>query len=341
MQRNIIKRIRNMDLSIIIPVYNVEKYIRACLESVFKQGLNDECFEVIIVNDGTQDNSMDVVTDFTCKHKNITIISQENQGLSVARNNGISIALGQYIIMPDSDDLLIENSLAPLLKTALDTQADLVVADFIEIFNDNLPDDSSIFQKESLRYMEKTGEELFLEDLDPSHCQVWRTLYRREFLIDNQLKFVPGIIFQDIPFTHECFIKAKKCIKASWFLNIYRKGRYGAATATFSHQKSKDYIIAIAKTWKLKQLDGISYKAKYKLEEDLYYFFYILVYKIIYSIKNTSERNGTMDFLLSAIPNLYFNHGTKQRITSFLVRHCPHLYINIYYFFAKIAYKKQ
>ena len=326
-----------MELSIIIPVYNVEKYIRACLESVFKQGLDDECFEVIIINDGTQDNSMKVVADFKIEHKNITIITQEHQGLSVVRNNGISIAQGQYIIMPDSDDLLIEDSLSPLLKTAIDTQADLVVADFIEIYDGNPIADSSI-QKESFQIKEKTGDELFLEDLDPSHCQVWCTLYRREFLINHQLKFVPGILFQDIPFTHECYLKAKKCIRTSWFLNIYRKGRLGAATSTFSHKKSRDYIIALANTWKLKQLDSISSNAKYKLEEDLYYFFYLLVYKTIYSIKKRSERNATMDFLLSTIPDLYFKHGTKQIITSLLVRNCPYLYINIYYLYARIAY---
>ena len=109
------------DLSIIVPVYNVEKYIRPCIESVFNQGLDDNCFEVIIVNDGTTDNSMEMITDIIRQHNNVTIINQENQGLSVARNNGIAIAKGQYILMPDSDDLLIDNSLKPLLEIATET----------------------------------------------------------------------------------------------------------------------------------------------------------------------------------------------------------------------------
>ena len=73
-----------MDLSIIVPVYNVEKYIRSCIESIFIQGLDDTDFEVIIVNDGTKDRSMEMIADIIAEHKNITVINQENQGLSVA-----------------------------------------------------------------------------------------------------------------------------------------------------------------------------------------------------------------------------------------------------------------
>ena len=94
-------------LSIIVPVYNVEKYVRPCIESIFKQGLDDADFELIIVNDGTKDHSMEMIADIIQQHNNITVIHQENQSLSVARNNGIAAAKGEYILMPDSDDLLI------------------------------------------------------------------------------------------------------------------------------------------------------------------------------------------------------------------------------------------
>ena len=81
-----------MDLSIIVPVYNVEKYVRSCIESIFKQELDEDRFEVIIVNDGTKDRSMEVIEDIIAAHTNITVINQENLGLSVARNNGIAAA---------------------------------------------------------------------------------------------------------------------------------------------------------------------------------------------------------------------------------------------------------
>ena len=112
-------------LSICLPVYNVEDYIRPCLESIFRQGLDEECFEVILINDGTKDN-------------NIIVVNQKNQGLSVVRNNGIGIAKGEYILMPDSDDLLIDNSLPPLLKEAISSKADLVVADFLKMDDEEI-----------------------------------------------------------------------------------------------------------------------------------------------------------------------------------------------------------
>ena len=106
-------------LSIVIPVYNVENYIRANMESIFRQGLSDDCFEVIIIDDGTNDRSIEVISDIIEQHPNITVVKQENQGLSVARNNGIALATGEYILMPDSDDLLVFDSLPPLLHAAL------------------------------------------------------------------------------------------------------------------------------------------------------------------------------------------------------------------------------
>lgn len=123
----------DLQLSVIVPVYNVEKYIRVCMESIFKQGLDEDTFEVIIVNDGTKDRSMEVIQDIIAQHKNITVINQENQGLSMARNNGIAIARGEYLLMPDSDDMLVENSVKPLLEKALETKADMVIADFLGV----------------------------------------------------------------------------------------------------------------------------------------------------------------------------------------------------------------
>ena len=125
-------------LSIIVPVYNVEKYIRSCMESIFRQNMDENVFEVIIVNDGTEDRSMEVIQDIINEHSNITVINQENLSLSVARNNGIAKAKGEYILMPDSDDLLIDDSLSLLLEKAIESKADLVVADFLEMTNEEI-----------------------------------------------------------------------------------------------------------------------------------------------------------------------------------------------------------
>ena len=211
-------------LSIIFPVYNVEKYVRKSFESIFKQGLDDADYEVIIVNDGTKDRSMEMIADIIAAHQNIAVINQENQGLSVARNNGIKVAKGEYILMPDSDDLLIENSLKPLLEKALETKVDLVVADFLTMTDEEIDNFyKEEFKQPELQYKKVVGEQIYLELLNPRKCFVWRTLYRREFLVAGNLTSYPGIRFQDIPFTHECYLKANNCIRTNIHLNIYRR----------------------------------------------------------------------------------------------------------------------
>lgn len=225
-----------MDLSIIVPVYNVEKYVQPCLESILRQGLDEQRYEIIIVNDGCTDHSMDMIADLIDEHSNISIINQENQSLSVARNNGIAKAKGEYILMPDSDDLLIDGSLSVLLEKAIETKADLVVADFLEMNDEEIENIKSIPQPEDF-FKEKTGEELFLEDLSPYQCYVWRTLFKRDFLCAHQLSFVPGVCYQDVPFTHECYIKAGKCLRTHRLLNIYRRQRAGSASFSFSKKR--------------------------------------------------------------------------------------------------------
>ena len=328
-----------MDLSIIVPVYNVEKYIRACIESIFKQGLDDDSFEVIIVNDGTKDRSMEMIADIISQHKNITVINQDNQGLSVARNNGIAAAKGKYILMPDTDDLLIGNSLPKLLETAIKTQADIIVADFLNLTDEDINNiKKSPLQKKEFVYKEKTNEELFLQDLNPYQCYVWRTLFRREFLLKENIRFVPGIYIQDVPFTHECYLKADKCIRTTWLLNIYRRG-HESATFSFNKRKVRDLCTAIAKTWELTHLNDLSPKVRNKLQEDVYASFSMMIWIMIHKIENMSDRMEIMDFMKQLAPDLWFRNGTKQKIDSFMYRHLPHLFIHLRFIYDIISRK--
>ena len=322
-----------ISLSIIVPIYNVEKYIRPCIESIFNQGLDDSVFEVIIINDGTKDRSIEVIDDIVQSHSNISVINQDNQGLSVVRNHGISIAKGEYILMPDSDDLLIENSLKPLLEKALESKADLVVTNFLSMTDEEIEHtQTSLAQQKEFNCVEKTGEELFLQDLNPYQCYVWRTLFRREFLLENNLAFVPGIYIQDVPFTHECYLKAKKCIRTSWLLNIYRRG-HESATFSFNPQKVKDFCTAVAETWKLTQLDGISPQIQDKLQENVYTSFSAIIWIITHKIEKMSERIEIIDFFKNQAPDLWFRNGEKQKIESFMYRYFPHLFIHLRYLY--------
>lgn len=311
-------------LSIIVPVYNVENYIRSSVESIYRQNIDESVFEVIIVNDGTQDRSMEMIEDIISQHPNISVINQENLSLSVARNNGIAKAKGEYILMPDSDDLLINDSLSLILEKAIESKADLVVADFLEMTDEEI-DNNKVIPQIEWHVEEKSGDRLFLEDLNPRQCYVWRTLFRREFLQKNHLLFVPGIRYQDVPFTHECYLKAKKCLRVSRLLNIYRRG-HESATFSFNARKAKDLCIAIANTWKLKQIETLSPDVRFKLDNNVFISFSLLIYFMLYGIKSSKERKEIFAFLRSEIPELSFSNGLKQKLTSFLYNHCPILY---------------
>ena len=330
-----------MDLSIIVPIYNVEEHIRPCINSIFHQNLDENRFEVILVNDGTKDRSMEVIQDIIGKHKNITVINQENQGLSVARNIGIKNSKGKYIFMIDPDDLLIKNSLKPLLEKALKTNVDMIVADFLSMNNHEIEEMHLHIPKQlEPVYEEKTGKQLFLEYLSPYHCYVWRTLYKREFIISQSLFFYSGIRYQDIPFTHECYIKANNCIKTNIILIIYRRWS-GSSTNLYDINKAKDYIIALAKTWSLRQIVGLPSNLSYKLEEDVYISFRTLLYHTLHNIEHQSERNKIMDLLNYHFPDLNFTHSIKQRFITILIKKMPYFFINLYYLYAHLFFKNK
>lgn len=324
---------KNKSLSIIVPIYNVEKYVRPCLESIFKQGLDDDVFELILVNDGTEDRSMEVIADIIAAHDNVTVINQENLGLSAARNNGIATAKGEYILMPDSDDLLIENSVPSLLKLALDTKADIVVANFLKMDNDEIANYKH-HPQENISTRELTGEQLFIEELNPRECYVWRSLFRKDFLTSNHISFYPRIKYQDVPFTHECYLKAKKCMRTSQLLNIYRR-REGSATAYFNLYKSYDYGIAIVKTWQLVSLCHTPQLLK-KFKNDMFMRLTCVIYLISQDECPFSEKRRTVRFIKELAPDMTFNDNTKQRIYSFVFRHFPMLLVYLRYLYGKI-----
>lgn len=327
-----------MDLSIIVPVYNVEEYIRPCIESIFRQGLNEECFEVIIVNDGTKDRSMEVIQDIVEQHKNITITNQENQGVSVARNNGISIAKGKYILMPDPDDILIDNSLKPLLEKALETKVDLIVADFIEMTNEKIESGYNYLQKQAtdINYTEMTGIQLFMEDLDPIQSYVWRVLYKREFLQNFHISFFPGIIYQDRPFIHECYLRANRCLRAFHLLYIYRKGHETAASFALTEKKAKDYCISIVKMWDLTNKLNLSHEVIQKLHDNVSRCRIMLMTRVSHEIKDYASRKRIVDYFNTIAPQVNLRNGIKQRMYSFLFRKMPRIFVYLRYLYAKI-----
>ena len=326
----------DLQLSIIVPVYNVEKYIRACMESIFKQGLDEKTFEVIIVNDGTQDRSMEVIQDIIDQHKNITVINQENQGLSVARNVGMATAKGQYILMIDPDDLLIENSIKPLLELAIESQTDVVIADYYEMTNANI--NSTIIDLPNfadIKIEKKTGEQMFFDFLRIHNYTVWRSLYRNEFLRKHKITFYPGIYCQDKPFTHEIYLKAKTCIRASWPIYIYRRHPQGISY-TMSRKYAKDYCKAIEIMWDMASNMDLSPKIRGKMFDYTFNAFTVLSSRLIHEYNSINKSTEIIEYLNSIVPHLNFKHGIKQKLYTLLFKKSPRIYICLRYIYSYI-----
>ena len=192
-------------LSIIIPVYNVEKYVGRCIESCLKQDLPYDEYELLIVNDGSSDGSMEVVRQYAQRYDNIRIVEQENAGLSAARNTGIKEAKGKYLWFVDSDDDIKANVLKQLVYNA-DHQYLDVLCFGINVIKEKEAYIYNIYaEKEKLVY----GGLLFVSRviMPASACVA---LYRREFLLSNNLCFKVGIVHEDQEFTPRAYCLAKR-----------------------------------------------------------------------------------------------------------------------------------
>lgn len=186
-----------VSVSIIIPVYNVEQYIIACLNSVAAQTYTD--YEVILIDDCGTDRSMALVDDFlktsTIADKVLVLRHNQNRGLSAARNTGTSEAKGEYVYYLDSDDTISPDCLEKLARKAEETEADIVVGNICIVDEDNLISDYKI---KGLNDSVTGNDDIFHSFLF-SHYYVmaWNKLIRHDFLERNNISFVEGLIHED------------------------------------------------------------------------------------------------------------------------------------------------
>ena len=322
-------------LSIIVPVYNVEKYIKACLESIFLQGLSDDEFEVIIVNDGTKDKSMIIIADLIKEHNNVTIVNQQNIGLSMARNNGMEKATGDYILFVDSDDMLVEGSLSFFFKNEHPLNAELIVASFQRMTDEEIKRTKE--DTKSNYYIKRTtGSELLINHLNPRECYVWRTFYKREFLIHNQIKFIPNICFEDIPFTHECYLKAGNCLISNKPIYIYRI-RNASITTALTKKTGMDFGSAIAKTWDLIYLKDLMPEVIQKVKDNVFISLTVLLYVTAHNIPSSQDRKEILNHLKQIAPHMRFTNGTKQIIINFIYHQMLQTYMTLRVTYIKLS----
>lgn len=275
----------NPKISIIIPVYGVEKYIGECLESVVNQTLKD--IEIIIVNDGTRDNSMKIVEKYL-KDKRIKVINKENGGLSSARNAGIKEAKGSYILHVDSDDFIDLEMSELMYKKAIEKDADVVIVD-IKLFGNTIKEkwQDSTFLENKIYTGKEYLEEYFLGKGCPAVCN---KLWKRELYIKNRVYHPENISYgEDGATTPRLLINADKIIKINRSLYHYRK-RAEAMTSKkivpldqyiVAYDICCNYIEKIEKKW----------FEKYKFTFKLNYVYSNLLFFNIFSEKIQSNKN--------------------------------------------------
>lgn len=210
-----------MQLSIIVPVYNVAEYLTQCLNSLILNSFSD--YEVIIINDGSTDNSLDKIKAFHAKHvdSNIVIIDQLNKGLSASRNIGLLKARGEYVLFVDSDDWIDSNALIMMLKNCKD-ENDVIIGNYTVAYEDG--SFQAVINKTFQSELVNKGP-FFLVNfyINTISSVVWRSIYRRDFLLQNNLFFLEGVYYEDVEWGPKVFYTAQKvmtCLDTFYFYRV-------------------------------------------------------------------------------------------------------------------------
>ena len=215
-------------VSVIVPVYNVEEYLAWCLDTVVAQTFED--IEIICVNDGSTDRSCDILEHYKNFDSRIKIINKKNGGLSSARNEGIEAAVGKYILFLDSDDWLSSTAVEHLYNDAEKNDSDVVVFDFI--WDDCLKKTKTIMTNKEY-YDGSTFNidtiDLFMYKHFPPAA--WSRMYRTSLIKENDIRFFEDMIYEDLPFWAEVFVKSKKITYIPELLYSYRALREGSLMA--------------------------------------------------------------------------------------------------------------
>ncbi len=228
----------NALISVIIPVYNVEEYLRECVENVIKQTYPK--YEIILVDDGSTDSSGKICDEYS-ENERVTVIHQKNSGLSAARNAGFDAANGEYVYFLDSDDYIAENTLETLLRIAKKDNSDIVFFDAVS-FADT--DDFSVRQNyiRKNKYETSSGTKM-LEKLFENgeyHSAVPLLFLKKSFLNDNSIRFINGILYEDMVYTYQafCFAKTVSQCKDAFYHRRYRK------SSIMTSKKNKKHFLS-------------------------------------------------------------------------------------------------
>ncbi|WP_455538718.1 glycosyltransferase family 2 protein [Terrisporobacter sp.] len=275
-------------ISIIIPVYNTAMYLEQCLNSIHKQTFKD--YEVICVDDGSSDNSYEILEKYKTIIKNYKVIYQENQGVSITRNTGLKHVNGDYIVFIDSDDYVEENFLERLYNEASKTKSDIVICNFYRYYDNHNINIPVLLKKGKGLY----NNDAILKSLIPDiliHSYLWNKLWKRE-LFDN-IEF-PNIKYEDIAIMCDLFYKANKISIISDSLYHYRI-RKTSIVRNYSISTQNDYVksYGFIRLFLKKQNIYDEYKFYFSLLSIKVYF--VMFFINIFLFSNYKNINTTLD----------------------------------------------
>lgn len=197
----------------------MELYLSECLDSLLGQQLEVSEYEIIVINDGSKDSTLEIATNYAANHTNIVVIDKKNAGVGAARNSGFDIARGEYIYFLDPDDYLAEKTIPVLLKIAHKNNLDILTFESKSVVKrkfplsknlSGIPNEIEIF--DGITYLAKNKHK----------NEIWWYLIRRDFMIDTGVRFIEGIWMEDAIFTAELFCVANSMAHVSLDVHRYR-----------------------------------------------------------------------------------------------------------------------
>lgn len=196
-------------VSILVPIYNVEKFLPECLDSLINQTLKD--IEIICINDGSKDGSLEIVKKYAKEDERIRIINKNNTGYGDSMNKGLAMAEGEYIGIVESDDFIDLDAFEKMYQTAIENDAEVVKSNFYEYFGETGIDKrtSAMFKPNEINRVinPRKNPNIFYQP----PC-IWAAIYKRDFLIENSIDFIPspGASYQDTGFNFKVWASVKR-----------------------------------------------------------------------------------------------------------------------------------
>jgi glycosyltransferase involved in cell wall biosynthesis len=234
-----------MNFSIVVPIYNVEQYICQCIDSVLLQTYQD--FELILVDDGSPDKCPAICDEYARRCENTRVIHQKNAGLSAARNAGLRVAKGNYVLFLDSDDYWLDTSALQDLSVIVSSGADVIVFPFTKYYEKNNklhPLRNGDF--DSSRVVNQTGENAarYLIEKNYYRASAWDKAVKRSLIAEHDMHFELGRLNEDNPWCAELLLHAKTF---DWYNNafyMYRQRNGYTASASIKNKEDRAYFVA-------------------------------------------------------------------------------------------------